>query len=239
MPTTSAGNSAPPAATPVCGEQIADSLCAARWICGCCSRGASGRDWPDRRDRHRTTIPGCDRRFRPSGDRAAAGSVRNQWVGRTMHRESDWPHQWSYTHVGLVASVRLCGQPSAPVRLVSSHSMTHWITAEFLFHVANISPAVPGQVIRIDGARYLIVSYDKYNDQYRAAKDPGPYPSIVLYRPVCSCGYRGTLGTPSIGRALDAAQQHYIGEHILTKPPGVPQTTAIPYKYDVEPYWHT
>jgi len=112
------------------------------------------------------------------------------------------------------------------------------MTAEFLAHAYNIDHAEPGQVIQIDGQRYLIISYDAAEMRYRAAKDPGPYQSIVLYRPICSCGYSGTLGTRSRESALDAAQHHYISEHILTTPPGVPQTTAISYKYDVEPYWH-
>jgi hypothetical protein len=120
--------------------------------------------------------------------------------------------------------------------------MTHQITSEYIAeNLTDVYPYPPeiGQVLMIDGARYLITDFDRETLIYTTEKEPRSWQGIVLWRPICTCGYRSSLGTRHRAHAMDAAHRHHIRGHVLTQPPGVvPTEFMMTHTWGIEPYWH-
>lgn len=104
-------------------------------------------------------------------------------------------------------------------------------TAPCLSRVFGIHHPEPGQLVAIDGARYLITEYDSDSRLYSADKEPRHMHGTVLWRASCSCGYTSSLGTPRKERASDMARQH-------EQQPGPLYPPHIRYHCVARPYWH-
>jgi hypothetical protein len=113
---------------------------------------------------------------------------------------------------------------------------TYFITGEFLAHCCDLPIPARGEIVVVDDVRYLLVRYESVSDRYLASREPRPMYGIVLWRPICSCGYSGLLGSKDRTSAFRAAFMHYMDEHLL--PSTVDPVRAIPYVCDAEPYWY-